>query len=57
MQKEIQNDDSETSSAWTKYSNQEKGNDFKKDTGFLEMKAYGESIYRTQVKFCELNIL
>ncbi|KAH0505704.1 SMC5-SMC6 complex localization factor protein 1 [Microtus ochrogaster] len=47
--KEIQNDEhSQTSSGWTKYSNQEKGNDFKKDTGFLEMKAYGESIYRTQ---------
>ncbi|XP_041519701.1 SMC5-SMC6 complex localization factor protein 1 isoform X3 [Microtus oregoni] len=51
LEKEIQNDEhSQTSSGWTKYSNQEKGNDFKKDTGFLEMKAYGESIYRTQNK-------
>lgn len=58
IQKEIQNDeDSQTSSGWTKYSNQEESKDFKKDSGSLEMKAAGESMYRIQVKFYELNIL
>ncbi|XP_042117708.1 SMC5-SMC6 complex localization factor protein 1 isoform X1 [Peromyscus maniculatus bairdii] len=52
LEKEIQNDeDSQTSSGWTKYNNQEKSKDLKKNTGFLEMKAAGERrIYRTQNK-------
>ncbi|CAH6787474.1 SMC5-SMC6 complex localization factor protein 1 isoform X2 [Phodopus roborovskii] len=50
LEKEIQNDEeSQTSSGWTKYSNQEKSKDFK-DTGFLEMKAVGEGKYRIQNK-------
>jgi hypothetical protein len=54
IQKEIQNDEhSQISPAWTKYNNQEKGN----DVGFPEMKGAGENMYRTQVKFCELEIL
>lgn len=58
IQKEIQNnEDSQTSSGWTKYSNQEERKEFKKDAGFLEMKAAGESMYRVQVKFHESNIL
>ncbi|MEJ1275512.1 SMC5-SMC6 complex localization factor 1 [Cricetulus griseus] len=51
LEKEIQNDeDSQTSSGWTKYSNQEESKDFKKDSGSLEMKAAGESMYRIQNK-------
>ncbi|XP_037589250.1 SMC5-SMC6 complex localization factor protein 1 isoform X3 [Cebus imitator] len=50
LEKEIQNDDdSQTSSIWTKHSNEEKNKDFRKDTGFLEMKdALRETMYRTQ---------
>lgn len=58
MQKEIQNDeDSQISSGRTKYNSQEKSKDFKRDMGFLEMKGAGENMYRTQVKFYELDIL
>ncbi|XP_032129891.1 SMC5-SMC6 complex localization factor protein 1 isoform X2 [Sapajus apella] len=50
LEKEIQNDDdSQTSSIWTKHSNEEKNKDFRKDAGFLEMKdALRETMYRTQ---------
>ncbi|XP_036013715.1 SMC5-SMC6 complex localization factor protein 1 isoform X9 [Mus musculus] len=45
LEKEIQNDEhSQISPAWTKYNNQEKGN----DVGFPEMKGAGENMYRTQ---------
>ncbi|XP_029324067.1 SMC5-SMC6 complex localization factor protein 1 isoform X5 [Mus caroli] len=45
LEKEIQNDeDSQISSDWTKYNNQEKRNDVE----FLEMKGAGENMYRTQ---------
>ncbi|KAL1782826.1 SMC5-SMC6 complex localization factor protein 1 [Sigmodon hispidus] len=51
LEKEIQdNEDSQTSSDWTKYSNQEKSKDFKTDTGFLEMKAAEEIMYGIQNK-------
>lgn len=47
LEKEIQNDEhSQISPAWTKYNNQEKGN----DVGFPEMKGAGENMYRTQNK-------
>nr|XP_017825274.2 SMC5-SMC6 complex localization factor protein 1 isoform X2 [Callithrix jacchus] len=50
LEKEIQNDeDSQTSSVWTKHSNEEKNKDFRDDAGFLEMKgALRETMYRTQ---------
>nr|XP_012332940.1 SMC5-SMC6 complex localization factor protein 1 isoform X3 [Aotus nancymaae] len=50
LEKEIQNDqDFQTSSVWTKHSNEEKSKDFRKDAGFLEMKdALRETMYRTQ---------
>ncbi|KAB1281364.1 SMC5-SMC6 complex localization factor protein 1 [Camelus dromedarius] len=50
LEKEIQNDeDSQTNSAWKNHSNQEKNKDFRKDTGFLEMKgALKETMCRTQ---------
>lgn len=58
LEKEIQNDeDSQISSGRTKYNNQEKSKDFKRDVGFLEMKGAGENMYRTQVKFYELDVL
>ncbi|XP_051028240.1 SMC5-SMC6 complex localization factor protein 1 [Acomys russatus] len=51
LEKEIQNDeDSHINSGWTKYSNQEKSKDYKKDTGFLGMKDARENRYRTQNK-------
>lgn len=50
MQKEIENDDFQTNSVWTKYGKQE-NKDFRKDMGFLEMKdAFKETASRTQVK-------
>ncbi|GAB1298397.1 SMC5-SMC6 complex localization factor protein 1 [Apodemus speciosus] len=49
--KEIQNDeDSQISSGWTKYNNQEKSKHYTKDVGFLEMKGAGKNMYRTQNK-------
>ncbi|KAL6045547.1 hypothetical protein STEG23_026303 [Scotinomys teguina] len=49
LEKEIQNDeDIQTSSGWTKYNNEEKSIDFKIDTEFLDMKAAGERMCRTQ---------
>ncbi|XP_039095335.1 SMC5-SMC6 complex localization factor protein 1 isoform X2 [Hyaena hyaena] len=50
LEKEIQNDeDSQTSSIWSKHCNQEKNKDFWKDKGFLEMKgALKETMRRTQ---------
>ncbi|XP_077611436.1 SMC5-SMC6 complex localization factor protein 1 isoform X2 [Crocuta crocuta] len=50
LEKEIQNDeDSQTSSIWSKHCNQEKNKDFWKDRGFLEMKgALKETMRRTQ---------
>lgn len=51
LEKEIQNDeDSQISSGQTKYNNQEKSKDFKRDVGFLEVKGAGENMYRTQNK-------
>ncbi|XP_036082004.1 SMC5-SMC6 complex localization factor protein 1 isoform X3 [Rousettus aegyptiacus] len=52
LEKEIQNDeDSQTNSVWTKYSNQEKNRDFRKNMAFLEMKdAFRETTSRTQKK-------
>ncbi|XP_016071630.1 PREDICTED: SMC5-SMC6 complex localization factor protein 1 isoform X2 [Miniopterus natalensis] len=52
LEKEIQSDeDSQTSSVWTKHSNQEKYKDFRKDMGFLEMKdAFRETMCRIQKK-------
>lgn len=51
LEKEIQNDeDSQISSGWTKYNNQEKSKHYTKDIGFLEMKDAGKNMYRTQNK-------
>ncbi|XP_024419394.2 SMC5-SMC6 complex localization factor protein 1 isoform X1 [Desmodus rotundus] len=52
LEKEIQNDeDSQTSSVWTKHSNQENNKDFRKDTRFLEKKnTFRETMCRTQKK-------
>lgn len=56
IQKEIQNDeDSQTNSVWTKYSNQEKNRDFRKNMAFLEMKdAFRDTTSRTQVRLYRL---
>ncbi|XP_052015447.1 SMC5-SMC6 complex localization factor protein 1 isoform X2 [Apodemus sylvaticus] len=49
LEKDIQNDeDSQISSGWTEYKNQEKCKHYKKDVGFLEMKGAGKNMYRTQ---------
>ncbi|XP_066237941.1 SMC5-SMC6 complex localization factor protein 1 isoform X2 [Saccopteryx leptura] len=52
LEKEIQNDeDSQTSSVWTKHSDQEKNKDLSKDMGFLEIKdAFRETKCRNQEK-------
>ncbi|XP_023379060.1 SMC5-SMC6 complex localization factor protein 1 isoform X2 [Pteropus vampyrus] len=57
LEKEIQNDeDSQTNSVWTKYSNQEKNRDFRKNMAFLEMKdAFRETTSRTQKKMPNLD--
>ncbi|XP_039731026.1 SMC5-SMC6 complex localization factor protein 1 isoform X4 [Pteropus medius] len=57
LEKEIQNDeDSQTNSVWTKYSNQEKNRDFRKNMAFLEMKdAFRETTSRTQKKMQNLD--
>ncbi|XP_062943147.1 SMC5-SMC6 complex localization factor protein 1 [Cynocephalus volans] len=48
LEKEIQNEDSQTNSVWTKHNNQE-NKDFRKDMGFLEMKgALRETMCRIQ---------
>ncbi|XP_015445958.1 SMC5-SMC6 complex localization factor protein 1 isoform X3 [Pteropus alecto] len=57
LEKEIQNDeDSQTNSVWTKYSNQEENRDFRKNMAFLEMKdAFRETTSRTQKKMQNLD--
>lgn len=56
IQKEIHNDeDSQTNSVWTKYSDQGKNRDFRKNMAFLEMKdTFRETTSRTQVRLYRL---